>query len=167
MKSLRRHFEPGKTYFLTHVAHERQPILLRNVALLWSVLEEHYAKEHFNLVAWAILPDHWHVIIDPQHNELSSLMRDIKRSFAQTLLRTTGRQSGRIWQNRFWDHMIRDDEDMNRHIDYIHFNPVKHGLVKSPFEYVHSSFRRFVKDGLYEADWRSDVECGCRSEFGE
>ena len=64
-----------------------------------------------------------------------------------------GFRSGRTWHNRYWDHIIRDQEDMNRHLDYIHYNPERHGLVTSAMEYPHSSFRQFVDNGLYDSTW--------------
>ena len=61
---------------------------------------------------------------------------------------------GRVWQNRFWERIIRDPKDLNNHLDYIHFNPVKHGLVDDPFEYTHSSLGNYFKKGSYSRDWR-------------
>ena len=69
-----------------------------------------------------------------------------------------------LWQSRFWEHMIRDDGDLRRHVEYIHFNPVKHGLVKSPWDYPYSSFKLFVEQGLYTADWASDIELDLAGE---
>ncbi|MDP2728820.1 MAG: transposase, partial [Dehalococcoidia bacterium] len=65
-----------------------------------------------------------------------------------------------IWQRRFWEHVIRDQTDFNRHCDYIHYNPVKHGLVNSPLEWKHSSFRKFVEKGLYRQDWGQSAANG-------
>jgi putative transposase len=78
-----------------------------------------------------------------------------------------GLRGGRLWQLRFWDHIIRNEKDMNHHIDYIHYNPVKHGLVKRPIDYEYSSFCEFVAEGYYSSDWGvvGKVETG--GEFGE
>lgn len=63
------------------------------------------------------------------------------------------RQEQALWQHRYWEHMLRDERDFERHVEYIHYNPVKHGYVASPLEWPHSSFRRYVEAGLYEAEW--------------
>ncbi len=74
---------------------------------------------------------------------------------------------GRVWQNRFWDHIIRDQNDMNRHLDYVHYNPVKHGHVHSAMTWEHSSFRQFVQDGFYGEDWGQVDSPKFEGEFGE
>ena len=119
------------------------------------------------MIAWAVLPDHWHCIINPGDNNLSSLMKKMKLSFAQNYLKRRGAQSGRTWHNRYWDHIIRDEEDMNRHLDYIHYNPVKHGLVTSSGRYPHSSFAEYVKNGSYAPDWGTIDSVKIEGEFGE
>ncbi len=167
MRNIRRYFSPGNTYFLTHVTYKRKTILLHNVNLLWDAIHKYNERESFQLIAWVILPDHWHLIIDPKRNDVSKLMKCVKLSFAQHHLRGHGRTSGRTWQNRFWDHMIRDDDDMRRHLDYVHYNPVKHGLVQSPIDWQHSSFRAFVREGVYTADWGSNEVIVSHGDFGE
>ena len=167
MRNVRSYFSPGNTYFLTHVTYKRKPILIDKVDLLWDAINKQNEREAFHLIAWAILPDHWHLIIDPKRNDISKLMKCIKLSFAHHYLRSQRQSSGRTWHNRFWDHMIRDEDDMNRHIDYIHYNPVKHGLVQSPIDYEHSSFNGFVDEGMYPADWGSSEIVDSSGEFGE
>jgi putative transposase len=73
--------------------------------------------------------------------------------------------SGQIWQNRFWDHVIRNQDDMNRHIDYIHFNPVKHGLVSKPFDFRYTSIHQYRDD--YSDDWGIKEEIDTTGEYGE
>jgi putative transposase len=75
--------------------------------------------------------------------------------------------SGRIWQNRFWDHIIRDELDLNRHIDYIHYNPVKHDLESNPFLYQQSSLKDYFKNGYYSSDWGVKDEIKFDGDFGE
>jgi len=65
-------------------------------------------------------------------------------------------REGAVWQRRFWEHRIRDQEDFNAHVEYIHYNPVKHGLAKAPIEWAYSSFGRYVRDGIYDRDWGAD-----------
>jgi len=78
-----------------------------------------------------------------------------------------GIRLGRVWQNRFWDHIIRDQNDLNRHIDYIHYNPVKHGCISKPKDWPHSSFRHYVKAGVYQDDWGAVPIVGMDNDFGE
>ncbi len=67
--------------------------------------------------------------------------------------RALRRRESSIWQRRFWEHQIRDETDFERHMDYIHFNPVKHGYARQVNEWVHSTFHRHVRDGVYPVDW--------------
>ena len=120
-----------------------------------------------DLIAWVVLPDHFHILIDPKDSDVSKDIQRIKMSFATSLRHQDGRSSGRTWQNRFWDHIIRDQEDMNRHLDYIHFNPVKHGLVDSPSRWPLTSFRRYLRLGIYQSDWGESQKEDIRNGFGE
>lgn len=167
MRNVRRFFSPGNTFFLTHVTYKRKPILIDNVNPLWDAINKYNEQEPFHLIAWAIVPDDWHLIIDPKRNDISKLMKCIKLSYAYYYLRSQGQTSGHTWHNRFWDHMIRDEDDMSRHIDYIHYNPVKHGLAQAPKDYEYSLFRDFVDEGLYQADWGSREVVVSKGEFGE
>jgi putative transposase len=74
---------------------------------------------------------------------------------------------GRIWQRRFWDHIIRNEADLNRYIDYIHYNPVKHGFAQSPFSYLHTSIHEYQKEGYYQADWGAKETPGFKGDYGE
>ncbi len=167
MTNIRRHFKQGQTYFLTHVTHQRNPILIEHVDLLWNALEKTGLNKSYHLHAWAILPDHFHMLIDPLELDVPNLMRRIKLIFSAGYRTKHSLKSGRLWQNRYWDHIIRDELDMNRHIDYIHYNPVKHGLTNNPFSYKHTSIHEYAKRGVYKKDW------GCQSnpthdgEYGE
>ncbi len=111
-----------------------------------------------------ILPDHLHTIwtLPDDDSEFSTRWKRIKATFSrhyqgyiiEDISESMRRKKEKgIWQRRFWEHMIRDQTDFNRHCDYIHYNPVKHGLVNSPLEWKHSSFRKFVEKGLYPTDW--------------
>jgi len=80
------------------------------------------------MIAWAILPDHFHVIIDSPDGDTPKIVQRVKLSFSLQWQRLSGR-NGPIWQHRYWDHIIRSEEDMKRHVDYIHYNPVKHGRL--------------------------------------
>ena len=87
--------------------------------------------------------------------------------YMSKLRRYAGTRTGRVWQHRYWDHMIWDQFDMNRHVDYIHINPVRHGLVKNPFEWEHSSIVDWQKKGYYQKDWGVQVGMEFAGDFGE
>jgi len=103
-----------------------------------------------------VLPDHLHRIwqMPDQDADFSRRWRLIKRYFSIGMdAEVSRRREKQIWQRRFWEHLVRDEEDWRQHMDYIHYNPVKHGYVKTPYDWPHSSFRRAVKHGLYPPDW--------------
>ncbi|MFH2056089.1 MAG: transposase [bacterium] len=119
------------------------------------------------LLAWCILPDHLHLLLEPGVADVSMLTRRFKLSFAALYRKRIGAVKGRVWHNRYWDHVIRDEIDLNRHIDYIHYNPVKHGMASRAGAYRHSSFGQYMSAGTYSENWatREDVFVG--HDFGE
>ena len=167
MSNLRRYYTNGQTYFVTIVTHKRVPYLNGHYDLFLSVLEQTVDEHGANLSAWAILPDHCHLILIPINNDLSNIIHKTKIKFAARLRSQSGKRDGHIWQNRFWDHIIRNQDDMNKHIDYIHFNPVKHGIVCDPFKYRYSSASMFLDKGCYESDWGVKDKPKFEGEFGE
>jgi len=115
------------------------------------------------LDAWVVLPEHFHAILANGEKSISEILHRFKRKYSTRYSYKYG--SGRVWQNRFWDHIIRDEDDYHRHLDYIHYNPVKHGLVKRPHEYPHSSIKKF--GDWYPEDWGIfDIE-KLDGDFGE
>lgn len=167
MSKLIRHYSPGQTYFVTSVTHERQQILVDNSDLFWAAIEKVKNDISFELTAWMIMPDHFHFVIDPLESDLSSIIKRIKLSFAYKYRNSKGLYRGKVWQSRFWDHIIRDENDLNRHLDYIHYNPVKHGLASNPFEWEHSSIHAYLKRGQYESDWGTRKAPIFEGDFGE
>jgi putative transposase len=118
----------------------------------------------FEIDAVVLLPDHLHILMRPlDGTDYSALWRLIKTRFSQSVTRAlsasdpavAGRRAGErgIWQRRFYEHTIRDGDDWGRHMDYIHFNPVKHGLVESPSDWPWSSLHRYVRRGWLDRDW--------------
>ena len=169
MPEYRRAYVPGGTLFFTLVTHRRRPLFaeLANVNRLRRAVAEVRAEMAFDLVATVVLPDHlhWMVTLPVGDADYSGRIGRIKRRFTQlvteggsaddralTLSRRGKRESG-VWQRRFWEHVIRDQDDFNHHLDYIHFNPVKHGLARCPHAWATSSFHRWVAKGAYAADW--------------
>ena len=159
MKSLRRYNLTGRKYFITAVTLKRAPILLENSSLFWSCWIDIKPE------AWVILPDHFHIIIDAADGNISRLMHNFKLRYAIHYRKAKG--TGKVWQNRFWDHIIRDNKDLNRHLDYIHYNPVKHGFVNNPFDYQDSSLLEYHRRGLYEANWGVRSEIVFENDYGE
>jgi putative transposase len=173
MPNYRRAFQPGGTFFLTLVTERRAPIFAAHKArtALRNSLD-HCRKFHpFELDALVLLPDHLHLLmtLPDGDSDFSRRITYLKSGFTRSFLAAGGveqpcsasrvRQRARgVWQKRFWEHTIRDQTDRNRHVDYIHYNPVKHGYADCPHAWAHSSIHRFVAQGLYEEDWY----CQCR-----
>ncbi len=162
----RRAFLPGGTYFFTLVTFERRPIFANEQAiqLLRQAFQITMIKHPFKIEAGVILPDHIHTIwsLPENDNNYPTRWRLIKSYFtrnweaARAIPNTESRlKKGEraVWQRRYWEHLIRDDADWQQHVNYIHYNPVKHGLVSAPREWKHSSFYLFVKRGFYSPDW--------------
>ena len=167
MTNIRRYWEHGQAAFLTHVTNERQPLLVEHIDLFLPTMRSILTEPSFQIVAWVVLPDHFHLLLNYHDVDVSLAMRRFKLSFSMSLRRRLSFRSGRIWQNRFWDHLIRDEQDFRRHLDYIHYNPVKHGVINNPHEYLHSSLSLFVEQGLYQPDWGVVLEPAIDGIFGE
>ena len=167
MSKLRRYYEMGHTYFVTCVTYARMPILIEYENELWRAFDFVKKQMSFELMAWVIIPDHFHLVIRPFDTDLSEIMKGIKLKFAGAYRSINRLRCGRVWQNRFWDHVIRDQRDMNSHLDYIHFNPVKHGLVKRPLDYKRSSMQKYFEKGFYQADWGTREPVDIQGDFGE
>jgi putative transposase len=162
---------PGGTYFFTLVTYNRKKLFNnpQNVELLRKSFRYVMEKHPFILEDAVILPDHLHCIWqlpEGDHN-FSTRWRLIKSYFsrkcekpdeAKNTKSRIKKQEKAIWQRRFWEHHIKDQEDYNNHLDYIHYNPVKHNLVKTPQDWEYSSFKRYVTQGIYDLHWGSDQE---------
>lgn len=185
MPEYRRARIDGGTYFFTVVTYHRQPLLTteESRAILhsaWLNVERRYP---FTTDAICLLPDHLHCIwtLPPGDHNYSLRWGEIKKIFSKAYRVQTGtgnggyrsdsqvkRQDACIWQRRFWEHTIRDLEDFNRHIDYIHYNPVKHGLVSNVSDWQWSSFHRYVQAGYYDQSWGScSINDNHTDGFGE
>ncbi len=151
----RRIYQPGSTYFFTIVTDQRQPLFaeLDNVQKLRHTIATVKSRHAFQIDAIVVLPDHIHCLLTMPLDDAdySTRIRLIKRKF--TLL--TGKSN--VWQKRFWEHWIRNEKDYTAHFDYIHYNPVKHGLVKQVGDWQYSSFHKYYKKGIYQKGW-GDVE---------
>jgi putative transposase len=181
VSNYRRANAKGGTYFFTVVTYRRQKFLtlpesrhaLRNAIVA--------AKLHcaFGIEAWVLLPDHMHCIWTLPENDSDFSIRwglikahFTKQNKARLHNETWMNQSklkhreSTIWQRRFWEHQIRDDYDFEKHVDYIHYNPVKHGYVDRVFDWPHSTCHRYVRSGIYPIAWAGsvsdtdDIVCG-------
>ena len=155
----RRAKAPGSTLFFTVVSFDRRKIFTdeQTVALLRQAVEVVQARRPFKVEAAVILPDHMHMLwrLPDGDGDYATRWRLIK-SYARDYSTTPSRQSKgerTVWQRRYWEHLIRDEADWRRHVDYIHYNPVKHGLARAPRAWRYSSFHTFVKQGFYSLDW--------------
>jgi len=160
----RRYRIPGGCYFFTVNLLERHPnsLLVRHVDLLRETVREVRQRRPFHIDGWVVLPDHLHCIwtLPTEDTDFTTRWRLIKAGFAKRLPKTERRSEVRvnrgergIWQRRFWEHAIRDEWDYASHMDYLHFNPVKHGHVGRVADWPYSSFTRCVERGLYPHDW--------------
>jgi len=158
MSEYRRVYIPGGSYFFTVVTYRRRPVFSEscNVAVLRAAFKQVMAAKPFEIDAIVVLPDHLHCLwrLPNGDADFSGHWREIKK-YVSKRIGDSGRRPGErdVWQRRFWEHAIRDENDWRRHVDYIHFNPVKHGLVSSPGEWPYSSFRKFVSAGWYDVGW--------------
>jgi putative transposase len=159
MPLFRRFYVPGAVYFIVAVTAERRPIFASdvNVTLFLSLARRLAGEKPYRLLAYAIIPDHVNVLMEPTGDRnISSIMLSLKRTFTLGYKQLHGvRDSTVLWQPRFWDHIIRNEADLRRHLDYIHYQPVKHGLASRPWDYPHTSFRQWVASGFYEPGWGS------------
>lgn len=151
-----RYYFPDQIVFLTQIVEGRKPVFADAdmVILLRETL--HNAKQHhpFTMLAYVILPDHFHLLIQPTGDEnFSKIMSSLKFNFTLKYKQKLNIDVlTKFWQKRFWDHVIRDEIDLENHVHYIHFNPIKHGYVNDPFAWNDSSISEWQKKGAYPDD---------------
>jgi len=163
MPHYRRLHTPGATVFFTlALADRRKSLLTGHIDRLRHAVAAVQARHPFEIDAAVVLPDHLHHVwtLPPDDTDFSTRWRLIKAHFSRGLpadparsASKSDRQEKGIWQRRFLDHVIRDQEDLNRHVDYIHFNPVKHGHVARPVDWPYSSLHRYIKRGVLTTEW--------------
>ena len=171
----RRAHARGGTYFFTvNLAERNKALLLDHIEILWDEFARVKNRYPLKIDGIVIMPDHIHSIWTLPENDAdySTRWRLIKSGFSRRLPKTESINVARqrknergIWQRRFWEHQIRDDNDFNRHMDYMYYNPVKHGYVTSVKEWPYSSFHRDVAAGVFSEDWGSEIDPSLN--FGE
>ncbi len=158
MADYRRVYQQGGCYFFTVVTHQRAPLFSNpdNIHHLKTALHKVKQNRPFKIDAIVIMPDHIHTLwqLPDGDCDFSSRWREIKKYVSRQITQTPYPvKSTRVWQSRFWEHLIRDDNDWRRHMDYIHYNPVKHGYVNDPVLWPWSSLPRCIENGLYIHNW--------------
>lgn len=173
----RRNRVAGGTYFFTVALRDRSSsLLVTEVGVLRAAVREVMRARPFHVDAWVALPEHVHCVwtLPAGDDDYSWRWAGIKRRFSQMVavapvlsLSARRRREAGVWQRRFWEHTVRDERDYAAHVDYVHFNPVRHGLVRDAAAWPYSSFRRCVMRGMYPADWApGGVEVGDAGERG-
>lgn len=164
MPEYRRWRVPGGSYFFTvNLLNRKARLLIEHIDILRTSFRDVRADHPFHIDAIVILPEHLHCLwtLPGDDADFSTRWRLIKGEFSRALPKTGEKLSDSrvkhrergVWQRRFFEHVIRDDADFARHVEYIHFNPVKHGLVARPIDWPHSSIHDFVKHGIMSKDW--------------
>ena len=164
MPKYKRYRHQGGCYFFTVNLLKRYPndLLVNQIPLLRESVKRIKVKFPFDIDGWVVLPDHIHCIwtLPDGDDDFSNRRRLIKTHFSKNLPKEERRSAVRlkrgergIWQRRFWEHFIRDENDYRRYLDYLHYNPVKHGYVNHVADWPYSSFHRWVKKGIYPQEW--------------
>ena len=147
----------GATYFFTVVTYNRRP-LFRDpglVVILEEAINRIRDRHPFEIEAHVTLPEHLHALwaLPEGDANYSTRWRLIKEAVTRACASQTDERAGPIWQPRFWEHVIRDERDFVRHLDYIHLNPVHHGLVAKPSDWPYSTFLKWMARGVYDVEW--------------
>ncbi len=169
MPNYRRALVPGASWFFTVNLLQRRnnELLVRHIDVLRASVRRVHRLHPFSIDAWVVLPEHMHCVwtLPSDDANYSLRWRLIKTFFCRALPPDEYRSAVRlqrgergIWQRRYWEHLIRDENDFRRHVDYVYVNPLKHGLVRRVGDWPYSSFHRDVRAGLYPADWAGDPE---------
>jgi putative transposase len=176
MTNYRRNRIAGGSYFFTvNLADRASSLLVDHIDLSRHAIRYTRERHPFTIDAMVVLPDHLHAVWTLPIDDADYAMRWrlIKTMFSRGVPQNENRTQSRIhksergiWQRRYWEHTIRDDLDFSRHVDYVHINPVKHGYVTRVQDWPHSSFHRYVKDGVLPIDWAGQMD-GAIEEAGE
>lgn len=176
MTDYRRNFIPGGSYFFTvAMANRSGRLLTDNIELFRRTVSGVKQELPFELVAMVVLPEHLHCVwtLPEGDADYPTRWKKIKAFFSHGLPKGESRSASRvakgergIWQRRYWEHTLRNDDDLRRHLDYIHYNPVKHGHVRCVKEWPYSTFHRYVQRGVYPDDWAGG-ELDVGYDYGE
>ena len=167
----------GGTYFFTiNLADRRSSLLVDEIDKLRISINKVKKNHPFELDAMVVLPDHMHLLITlpKDDSDFPTRLMLIKSGFSRQIPKTENIKESRlskrergIWQRRYWEHLIRDETDFERHVDYIHFNPVKHGYVNQAVQWEFSTIHRYIQNGIIAPDWGSNQDFVLDSPLGE
>ncbi len=154
MPNYRRYYIPDSIIFITSVTKDRKPYLKsrEDIKLFFYTLREVQKIHPFNLQAYVVLPEHFHWLIrlESTQSNFSVIMKSVKMNFTRNYKDAHQiKDNLSLWQRGFWDHVIRDENDLSTHLDYIHWNPIKHGYVTKPEQWENSSYSFWVRSGYY------------------
>jgi putative transposase len=163
MSNYRRVWQAGGTYFFTvNILERKKDLLVRHIDALREAVRRVKRTHPFEIVAWVVLPDHLHCIWTLPEGDANFALRWrlIKLLFSKSLPKTERLSTSRnkngergIWQRRFWEHLLRDERDLEHHIHYVHRNPLKHGLVTQVKDWPYSTFHLYVQRAIYPENW--------------
>ena len=157
MSDYKRMYLSNHSYFFTVVTARRRPIFAeeKNVQLLKAAFRDVQSRKAFKIEAICVLPDHLHCIWTMQGDSNFSIRWQMIKTYFSRRYRHWNPElkQVQIWQPRYWEHVIRDQNDFDKHVDYIHYNPVKHGLVNVIANWPYSSYRKFLSQGFYDDGW--------------
>ena len=176
MVQFRRNYVPGGTYFVTVTLRDRRSrVLTDRIDLLRDSVREAREARPFEIVAVVVLPEHLHAVLTLPLDDAdySRRLQAIKARFSRSLaksgfpMRKDPRGEYLLWTRRFWEHTIRDERDLEKHVNYIHYNPVKHGLVERVLDWPYSAFHRYLRSGWVDPSWAADPSEYTDRAFGE
>lgn len=164
----RRTTVPGGTYFFTvNLASRASDLLVKRIDVLRKAVKTVKQRYPFRILAWVVLPEHMHAIweMPTDDADYSKRWMLIKQRFSWAIERyeaigASRRSKGErgIWQRRFWEHCIKGEQDLARHVDYVHVNPVKHGYVERASDWPYSSIHRYIRQGMLTPDWACEPD---------
>ena len=167
----------GGTYFFTiNLADRKSSLLVDEIDKLRNSINKVKKSHSFVLDAMVVLPDHIHLLmtLPEDDNDFPTRIMLIKSGFSRQIPKTeniresrTSKRERGIWQRRYWEHLIRDETDFERHVDYIHYNPVKHGYVEQAVLWEFSTIHRYIEKGIISPDWGSNQDLLLNTPFGE
>jgi putative transposase len=184
MSNYRRDNSQGATWFFTVVTYQRREFLCddRVRVALRQAIRKVQTNYPFTIQAWVLLPDHFHCLWTlPEQDSnfqlrISLLKRFVTQACSEFLHRDSSSTASRrkrnestIWQRRYWEHKLKTEKDFKHHMDYIHYNPVKHGLGQSPVEWPYSTIHQLIKKGIYAENWACDPDNNSKDKqtYGE
>jgi len=176
MRYIRSKSKGGTFFFTVNLADRSRNLLTDNIDLLRNVMSGVKHKHPFTLDAIVVLPDHLHTVwtLPENDNNYQKRWMLIKAGFSRLIpgtemITVSRQQKGErgIWQRRFWEHKIRDEIDLENHVNYIHYNPVKHGYAKRASDWPYSSIHKYIRNGKLNDSWGYDKTCEFDVSFGE